>query len=292
MRIRTLLIIAAFLGLMAAGWNYVAHDELGDVTVPEVPDGPLPEDPPSDGPSSEDPPAPTRRDVLAEVRRECRLGSLDAFIEAQRALVEQAETPADRGRHLHVLAEAYLERVYCRTARLGMRPGEPLFRRVPAPIEADIRAGLEALAEARAVGEPEADGYRVEGSLLANRITSMGTAMKLKRPITDAYKRSLELDAENPRLHVALGCRKLFAPKLLGRNLDKAMEHLTYAARGLPQDERPRIFAALVAYMQDDEGEALRWAQEALQVNNRNIFVIAVLERLLAGEADPFGRDA
>lgn len=285
-RIRRIVIPCVLLGILAGAWHLLAHDELGDVAVPEA-------DPAADPAAGlPDAPVQTRRDVLREVRRLCRRPPLDAFIAEQRRLVEAADTAEERGRRLHVLAEAHLERIYVRTARLGMRPGEPLFRRVPEPIERDIEAGLSALAEARALGVEEADGYRVEGSLLANRITGMGSAMDLKSAITDAYKRSLELDAENPRLHVALGCRKLFAPKLLGRDLDKALEHLTYACRRLPRDERPRIFAALAAYLDGDEAEALRWAREGLAVNNRNIFVIAVLERLLAGDADPFGRDA
>ncbi len=282
---RRFLMVCALLGLGGAGWWYVAYDPLSDVDVPPV----VPADPPSQPPVAPRPP--TRRELLHEARRLCQLAPLDTFVQAQQQLVGEAPDDDARGDQLQVLAEALLERVYMRTSRLAMRPGEPQYSRVPREIERDIQAGLKALAQARALGVTEADGYRIEGSLLANRISGTFSAMNLKRDIINAYTQSLDLDGDNPRLHVALGCRKLFAPKMLGRDLDKALEHLEYACSRLPQDERPRLFAALAAYLKDDEAGALAWAEEALKVNNRSIFAIALVERLRAGEDNPVGRD-
>ena len=109
--------------------------------------------------------------------------------------------------------------------------------------------------------------------------------------MTAVYKRATELDGENPRLHVGLGCRKLFAPRFLGQDLDKAMEHFVYACFKLPQDERPRLFASMTAYLTGDPDAALSWAEKAAALNEHNAFAQAVLQRLKNNEFDPFGRD-
>jgi len=190
-----------------------------------------------------------------------------------------------------VLAEALLERIYQRTSRMGLRPGEPLYDAVPADTARDVRDGLAALAQARALGVETGDGYRVEAGLLTSRITGTLSALGLKREIARCYSRALALDPNDPRLHVALGCRKLFAPRFLGRDTEKALEHLVYACKQLPADERPRVFAGLAAWMLGDHAAARKWVEHAVAVNPRSDFAFAVLRRILAGESEPFARD-
>jgi len=290
-------ILVVLLGLLAAAWFYITSDSLGDVRVPQVPSA---DDPVEPSPKPPKPPTvvpavpssgPSRRDLLHEARRLCAQPPLDRFLVEQRALVEADAEDAVRGARLHVLAEALLERIYCLNSHIGMTPGEPLYRRVPEAVESDVAEGLSALRKARTLGVALGDGYRVEAGLLTSRITGTVSAMGLKSKIAKAFSAALEADGEEPRLHVALGCRKLFAPRLLGRDLDKAMEHLVYACYGLPRDERPRIFAALTAYLIGDRESALAWAEKGLELNENNAFAKAVVERLRAGEADPFGRD-
>jgi hypothetical protein len=281
---RILIVPLVLVGLLLGGWLYLAYDGLGDVPVPEVP----PEGtPPPDHTGTGHPTWAAGHGALQEARRLCSLPPLDEFVVSRRALAD----PVGRGEHLHVLAEALLERIYCRNSHRGMTPGEPMYSHLPAPIKADIEEGLAALGEARSLGVELGDGYRVEAGLKSSRITSRISALRAKGGMNKAYKRSLELDGKNPHLHVALGCTKLLAPSFLGQDVEKAMEHFVYACRELPDDERPRIFASMAAWLSDDRKAALDWADKAVQINPNNAFAQVVLQRLRAGEADPFGRD-
>jgi hypothetical protein len=302
--LRRVVAILVLLGLAIGAWAWARHDELADVPVPPV--QPQPEIGPGPAVDPTPPPAPdagagsdtshdaalvARRATLHAARRTCRLPPLDEFVLEQELLVRETEDPALKGRHLHVLAEACLERIYCRNAHRGMTPGEALYARVPPAVADDVEDGLQALADARALGVELGDGYRVEAGLRTSLITGKLSAMSMKSKVTAAFKRATELDGENPRLHVGLGCRKLFAPRYLGQDLDKAMEHFVYACFKLPQDERPRIFASMTAYLTGDSDGALSWAEKAAALNENSAFAKAVLQRLKNGERDPFGRD-
>jgi len=306
--VRRVVTVLILLGLGVGAWAYVTSDGLGDVPIPPVPpvesDRPGPDTPPGGDPtrdpgSATDPgPAAAadermaaRRSVLHAARRLCRVEALDEFILEQGLLAQEAQDPAVKGRQLQVLAEAHLERIYARNSHRGMVPGEAQYARVPRAIEDDVQEGLAALARARGLGVDLGDGYRVEAGLRTSRITGKLSAMGMKSKVTAAYNRSVELDTENPRLHVGLGCRKLFAPRFLGQDLDKAMEHFVYACFKLPQDERPRLFAAMTAYLTGDREGAEQWAEKAATLNPNNAFAQAVFRRLQNGESDPFGRD-
>jgi tetratricopeptide (TPR) repeat protein len=229
-----------------------------------------------------------RRQALLDARHTCAPAELDKFIAEQQALVQKEPANATQAR---ILAEALLERVQLRNMRRGMEPGAPLYDEVPAVVEADLQSGLELVNKARALGEQCADLFRIEASLLSNKITGIGSAMQWNGRIQKALGEAAKLDESLPSLHVALGLRKLLAPPLLGQDTEAALKHFEFAAEQLPADERPRVFAGMAAFLLKKREQAIAWLQRAVTANPNNVFACAVLKRLVAGEADPFARD-
>jgi tetratricopeptide (TPR) repeat protein len=228
-----------------------------------------------------------RAAALQAARRSCDAAQLDRFVDEQRALARGA--PGDAAT-LRLCAEALLERVVLRNQQKGMRVGEPLRDRVPAATATDVDDALELLHAARRIAATAAD-WRLEAALLGNRITGLASALQWNGRIEQALQQAARLDDRDPQLHVALGLRKLLAPRLLGHDPAAALAHFDYAARVLPDDERPRVFAAMAAWLLQKRQAAITWLEQAVAVNPNNVFAQAVLVRVRRDEPDPFGRD-
>lgn len=225
--------------------------------------------------------------ALARVRRSCRVADLDAFIAAQRQRLHADPDPEQQ----RVLAEALLERIATRVTHRGMKVGECLFSELPEDVAADIDEGLRLLAAAARGGDDSAEVHRIEAALLCYRITGWASALQWNGKIASALQRALERDPNNARAHVALGCRKLFSPSLLGQDLAQAAEHLAYGAQALAEDERPLVFAAMTAWLRDRRDECAELLRQAVARNPDNPYAVEVARRFAAGEDDPFGRD-
>lgn len=269
------LCLLCIVGLVVRGLDLLGGGSADRIAVPPAP--------PAAAPVGE-----PRRLALLEARRTCAPADLDQFIAEQQALVQKEPANAAQAR---ILAEALLERVLLRNMRKGMAPGTPLYDEVPAPIAADLQLGLELVAKARALGEQCADLFRIEASLLSNKITGIGSAMQWNGRIQKALGEAAKLDQSLPSLHVALGLRKLLAPPMLGQDTEAALQHFEFAAGHLPADERPRVFAGMAAFLLKKREQAIAWLQRAVSANPNNVFARAVLQRLEAGEAEPFARD-
>jgi cytochrome c-type biogenesis protein CcmH/NrfG len=234
-------------------------------------------------------PGPEGRSLeLARARLAPGLDRVDAFVAAQRALTE---AEPDEAAHWRVLAEAYLERKLQRDARKGMAVGRATYSELPAEHARDIDAGLAAVERARALGDTSSDLHRVEAGLLSAKIVGIGSMLEVRGRIQEALRKAVELDPENPRNLVAIGCEKLFAPGWLGGDPTAARELLLRGAGGLEVDERPLVFAAMAAYLEDDTELAVQLLLRALERNRSNVYASAVVRRLRAGQEDPFGRD-
>jgi tetratricopeptide (TPR) repeat protein len=229
-----------------------------------------------------------RHQALHTARRSCRVEALDQFLSEQRRLVQQS--PTDAGA-VHVLAEALLERVLLRNLRRGMAVGEALYAELPPATASDLDEGLRLIRRARQLGDESSENYRLEASMLGNQITGLGAALQLTAPIQAALAKASELDRNNPHLHVTIGLRQLLAPRFLGQDPGGALEHLEFAARSLPDDERPGVFAAMAAHLLRQREKALMWLDSAVQKNPENVFARVVLQRLRRGEDAPFARD-
>lgn len=264
-----LLAAAAATGLLFAGWHWFGLRAI-EAPVPHTAGTPL-------GAGSEE---------LARVRRSASLEALDHWIRTQR----ERTSPADAS-GLRTLAEALLERALAHASHKGMRPGEPVFTELPAAVAQDLDAAENALRAARQAGDDSAETYRIEAAVLGNRITGFASALQLNGRIEAALREAVQRDPQHPRIQVALGCRYLFAPALLGRDLARARQHLEAGANALPLDERPLLFLALLAELEGNRAEAVTRLEQALARNPHSRYAQTVLARLRGGEPDAFGRD-
>ena len=229
-----------------------------------------------------------RHQLLQAARHSCSLEAVDEFLAGQRQLVQQHP---DDAAALHLLAEALLERVQVRNMPRGLAVGEALYAQLPPDIARDLGEGLRSVRRARELGDDSSENYRIEAGLLGNEITGIGSALRLGTAMRAALQQASERDRNNPRLHINLGLQKLLAPKLLGQDPEQALQHLEFAARSLPDDERPALFAAMAAWLLHQRDHALQWLDTAVQRNPHNLFARAVLDRVRRGEPEPFARD-
>lgn len=239
-------------------------------------------------PAANRPTVDQRRAALLATRQACDLAAMDAFIAQQREALAADTADAAAAR---LLAEALLERVLLRNMLRGMSVGTPLHSELPAATAADLTEAERLIARARELGDRSVHLLRIEAGVLSNQIVGLGSALRLNSRIEAALRAAAELDPRDPALHVALGVRKLLAPRLLGHDPDGALEHFEYAAEAMPGDERPRVFAAMACWLQRKRERAIQWLEHAVAVNANNVFARAVLRRLQAGEAEPFARD-
>ena len=226
-------------------------------------------------------------EALESARRACDLRAIDVVVSEARQATEAAPDNAGTWR---VLAEAHLERAQQRTHLRGIKVGEPLFAELPEELEGDLEAGIEAVAAARARGDDSGALFRIEAGLLSQRITGLSSALRYSGDISKALTAAEQRDADDPKLQVALGLRKLLAPRLLGHDAEQARSHFERAVQN-GGDERSAVFAGMATYLQEKRGEAVQWLERAVAANPSNTFAQAVLARLRRGDPEPFGRD-
>ncbi|GAB4147809.1 MAG: hypothetical protein Fur0037_16080 [Planctomycetota bacterium] len=232
--------------------------------------------------------AESARAALLAARRTCRAEELDRFIEAERRRIERLGRKVE---DLRLLAEALVERVQTRAHLFGVEVGKPVFDELPPEVARDLEEGLSLIREAREAGDDSCDNYRIEAALLGNEITGLGSALALAGRIREALDAAAARDRNEPRLQMAMGLQKLFAPRFLGHDPRAALQHLEFAAASLPDDERPAIFAGMAAYLLRQREKAISWLERAIERNPANLFAKVVLDRLRRGEERPFERD-
>ena len=151
--------------------------------------------------------------------------------------------------------------------------------------------GVAAIARAVELGDATSEVHRIEAGLLSMQITGWASALRLNQRIDTALTRAAEIEPTNPRVQVALGCRKLFAPRLLGHDPEGAFDHFGPAAEALTVDERPLMFAAMAAWLTGDVDRATRLVERATARNPNNAYAAEVARRIAAGVSDPFADD-
>lgn len=260
-----------------------------DVAVPQV-SAPAVAAAPTKGAEEPHAEGPDAARARIEAARRDSPTALDGLIAEQRGAALSA--PGDAA-PMRILAEALLERIGLVNRPRGLRVGEPLYDELPPAIARDVDEGLDLLQRARKAGDDSAENWRLEASLLANRVTSLGSALQWNGRIERALAHAAARDPDDPALHVTLGLRKLLAPRFLGHDPAGALEHFAYAAHApqLRTDERPRVFAAMAAFLLARRQAAMDWLEQAVAINPDNAFARTVLARVRRGEDDPFGRD-
>ena len=225
---------------------------------------------------------------LERARRTCAFDSLDAVVTALHVETQEDGATADAWR---LYASALLERSQMRSHLRGVRVGEPIWSELPEELAQDLDDGLAAVEKARALGDDSAELHRIEAGLMSQHITGLTSALKWNGRITAALEAANERRPDDALLHTALGMRKLLAPRWLGHDPDKAIEHFSFAAKARPTDERPALFTAMAYQLQQKRMLAIEWLEKAIARNPNNRFARVVLKRLKRGEDEPFGRD-
>lgn len=84
-------------------------------------------------------------------------------------------------------------------------------------------------------------------------------------------RRALQLDPNNPRIYVAQGRRQLYAPRMFGGDLEKAIESFRKSTTVDPHYDEGFVWLA-IAYGKKRDSEASKAAlDEALRINSQNI---------------------
>lgn len=231
-----------------------------------------------------------RAALVSGLRRQCDPAPFDAFLAEQRQLVASEQGDA-RAQSLMVLATACVERIALANSNRGLRVGEPMYDAVPDDIAGWVEEGTAALAQARELGLDTSESYRLESALLSSQIVGIGSAFNLSGKVAAALDRAEELDSRNPHIQVARGLRALLAPRILGHDPERALRHFEKAIEGLPLDERPRVFAAMAAWLLEDEARAMSLVEEAVSMTPANLYARAVRQRMADGDAQPFAAD-
>src|SRR5262249_15547556 len=149
---------------------------------------------------------------------------------------------------LRLCAEGLLERVLLQNQLRGLVVGSPLRSDLPAAVVRDLDEADALLRRARELGDDSADNLRLEAVSLGNRIPGLGPALRWTGRIQQALAAAVAKEPTNPAIYVTIGVRELLAPRLLGHDPQQALEHLQFAADAMPDDERPRVFAAMAAW--------------------------------------------
>lgn len=277
-RLVPILCAAATVGIGLTAWSQLSA---GNADV-EIPKGTPPAKAKTGTTTSKDPGA-----ALRAARQQCSIEAIDAIVEKARG---ETEARPEDAAAWHLLAEAHLERAQQRTHLRGMTVGKPTFDKLPEAFEKDLEAGMAAVAKARQHGDDTGQLFRIEAGLMSQRITGIASALQWNSKIGQALKEAGQRASDDPKLHVALGLRKLFAPKFFGHDPERALEYFEFAA-AQDDDERPAVFAGMASYLQKKRQQAIGWIEKAVAKNPANKFARVVLERLRRGEDDPFGRD-
>ena len=224
---------------------------------------------------------------LRIARMQCSKPAIDGLIDTIHQAIAASPTQSTLW---HSLAESYLERALQRTHLRGMAPGQPTFSTLPNDFREDLKLGLEAVEKAREYGDESGQMFRVEAALMSQHITGVATAIRWNSKIAASLTEASNRIYGDPKLHVALGLRKLLAPTWFGNDPEKALQHFEIADKA-ENDERPAIFAAMASFLQEDSQAATRWLERAMQINPHNKFARVVLKRLRHNEGEPFSRD-
>ena len=271
-RTLAILITAAAVGVSASAWSQLsAESSEASPAAPAV----------------ESDAAAALGEALVSARRSYLQARVKEVVAGARKRTQEAPTDAWAW---HRLAEAHLESAQQRILTRGIRVGEPAFDELPPDFASDLREGLEAVEQARIRGDDSASLYCVEAMLLSRQITGLLSALRLTHAVSKALDSASQRDEAAADVQFALGIKKLLSPKLFGHDAQAALEHFQRAAKD-ERDDRSQMFAGMACHQLGQQQEAVAWLGRAVKTNPANLFAAAVLRRLRAGEADPFGRD-
>jgi tetratricopeptide (TPR) repeat protein len=128
----------------------------------------------------------------------------------------------------------------------------------------------------RSVGcnDQSADGHALLADLYGTKIGLGGafTGMRYGPKANEETHRAFELDANNPLAYAAIGRKFLYAPKMFGGDVDKAIESFHKATEFDPSSDEAFVWLAIAYRKKGDAASALAAVAKALQLNGRSVF--------------------
>jgi tetratricopeptide (TPR) repeat protein len=133
-----------------------------------------------------------------------------------------------------------------------------------------------AVQHALSLNDQSADAHSLLADLYGRKI-SLGAFMAGPRygPKVDAEnKKALALDAKAPRVYASLGRQYLFAPKMFGGDIDKAIDSFREATRLDSMNDENFVWLGIAYRKKGDTQDADKAFQQALRLNPRSTFAI------------------
>lgn len=149
-----------------------------------------------------------------------------------------------------------------------------------------IDSGLDDARRAIALDDRSAEAHALLGDLYGRKIGYSGMlgGMRYGPKAEAEVNRALQLDSTNVQAYFVLGQRALYAPKMFGGDVGKAVETFHKATTLDPRSDEAFVWLAM-AYAKKGDAAAERAAlDEALRINARNVVAAEMLAGLKDGD--------
>jgi tetratricopeptide (TPR) repeat protein len=134
------------------------------------------------------------------------------------------------------------------------------------------------------LNDQSSDAHALLADLYGSKISFGGAfaGMKYGPKANDETRRAFQLDANNPRAYAVIGRKYLYAPKIFGGDLDKAIESFRKATEVDPRGDEAFVWLAIAYRKKGDTMRAQAAIKEAAQLNGRSAFA----KRIESGAAE------
>ena len=150
-----------------------------------------------------------------------------------------------------------------------------------------IDSGLDDGRRAIALDDRSAEAHALLGDLYGRKIGYSGMlgGMRYGPKAEAEVKRALQLDSTNVQAYLVLGRRYLYAPKMFGGDVGKAIDSFHKATTLDPHSDEAFVWLAM-AYAKKGDAAAERAAlDEALRLNGRNVVATEMRAALKDGDS-------
>lgn len=146
-------------------------------------------------------------------------------------------------------------------------------QRDKAAVQQAIDSGIENIRTSIDLNPSFADAHAVLSELYGKKIAYGGlfTGMRIGPKAEAEIQKALDSDANDPRIYIVMGRRQLYAPRMFGGDIHKAIESFRKATTVDPRCDEGFVWLAIAYSKQGDSSAGKAAIDEALRLNNRNV---------------------